>query len=318
MRLAETVTFGGSGLDRRAEIRAIPEEIASLRKTKTARVVPFWRGKPLFDAEGAGWLSLDHDVLSHQSEDLIFLGLDDGEARFAANVSGWEPEEKPDTLGAFFDPSEQIYPGMDAGLVFAELRGRMAQISARDAELLATARALMEWHRTHQFCARCGAKSHMTNAGWQRDCEACPGVHFPRTDPVVIMLITRHNKVLLGRSHGWPDGMYSLLAGFVEPGETLEAAVRREVLEESGIRVGRVDYLASQPWPFPNSLMFGCHGYGESEDITVDPEELDDAIWLTKEEAAEAMGGRHPTVKPARKGSIAHFLLANWLADTLD
>ena len=132
------------------------------------------------------------------------------------------------------------------------------------------------------------------------------------------MLIVKGNSLLLGRSPGWPEGMYSLLAGFIEPGETMEAAVRREVFEEAGIRVGRVDYLASQPWAFPSSLMFGCIGIAESDEITLDPKELEDARWLTREEVAAAAAGHHPDVKPARKGAIAQFLIENWLADRLD
>ena len=168
------------------------------------------------------------------------------------------------------------------------------------------------------FCAKCGAPSEVSQGGWQRGCPACKAQHFPRTDPVVIMLITRGNSVLMGRSPGWPQGMYSLLAGFVEPGETIEAAVRREVVEESGIKVGAVSYLASQPWPFPASLMFGCMGEAESDEITVDPDELEDARWVTREEMMQVFAGEHPEIKPARKGAIAHFLLHNWLADTLD
>ncbi len=132
------------------------------------------------------------------------------------------------------------------------------------------------------------------------------------------MLITRGNSVLLGRSPGWPEGMYSLLAGFVEPGETIEAAVRREVFEEARIRVGAVEYLASQPWPFPASLMMGCQGAALNDDITIDPDEIEDASWVTREEMALAHAGQNPTLLPARKGAIAHFLLQNWLADTLD
>ena len=131
------------------------------------------------------------------------------------------------------------------------------------------------------------------------------------------MLITCGNSVLLGRSPGWPEGMYSLLAGFVEPGETMEAAVRREVLEEAGITVSAVEYLASQPWPFPSSLMFGCKGQATSKEITLDPNELDDALWLTREELANVFAGQHPNILPARRGAIAHFLLENWLADKL-
>jgi NAD+ diphosphatase len=158
----------------------------------------------------------------------------------------------------------------------------------------------------------------MTQAGWQRSCPDCGAHHFPRTDPVVIMLITHGNDVLLGRSPGWPEGMYSLLAGFIEPGETMEAAVRREVAEETAVSVGQVDYLASQPWPYPSSLMFGCRGEATSREITVDPAELDDALWISREELADALAGNHPVLKPARKGAIARFLMENWLADRLD
>ncbi|MEO0917723.1 MAG: NAD(+) diphosphatase, partial [Pseudomonadota bacterium] len=161
-------------------------------------------------------------------------------------------------------------------------------------------------------------ESMMAMAGWQRDCPACGHHHFPRTDPVVIMLITHGNAVLVGRSPGWPEGMYSLLAGFVEPGETVEAAVRREVFEEVGVRVGPVRYLASQPWPFPASLMLGCAGDALSTDLTLDPNEIEDALWVSREEMAKAFSGTHPTILPARKGAIAHFLLRAWLADRLD
>jgi NAD+ diphosphatase len=155
-------------------------------------------------------------------------------------------------------------------------------------------------------------------SGWQRDCPACGAHHFPRTDPVVIMLITHGNAVLLGRSPGWPEGMYSLLAGFVEPGETLEAAVRREVYEETNVRVGPVSYLASQPWPFPASLMFGCAGEALTTEITIDPQEIEDALWVSREDMVSVFAGQHPDILPARKGAIAHFLLENWLADRLD
>ena len=203
-------------------------------------------------------------------------------------------------------------------MVFAELRRVMTWLSPRDAELAATAKAVQGWHLSHGFCARCGAETTITQAGWQRVCPACKTSHFPRTDPVVIMLITHGNSVLMGRSPGWPEGMYSLLAGFVEPGETLEAAVRREVFEESGVEVGEVSYLASQPWPFPASLMFGCQGRASSHKITIDPVEIEDALWVSREEMMDVFASKHPKILPARKGAIAHFLLENWLADRLD
>ena len=321
MRHAESVTFGGSGLDRAAHLRGDADTIALLKKSDTTRVIPIWRGKPLISGEArdtAGWLRPDMKIFADHPNELIFLGLADGEARFAQDVSDWEPDEEIDTLGAFFDPSEQQHPDMPENHVFAELRGVMTKLSPRDAELIATAKAVMNWHGTHPFCAKCGEKSEMAMAGWQRNCPSCEASHFPRTDPVVIMLITHGNACLMGRSPGWPEGMYSCLAGFVEPGETIEAAVRRETLEEAGVEVGRVDYLSSQPWPFPASLMIGCHGHATTADITIDPEEIDDALWVTREDMLEAFAGNNPRIKPAREGSIAHFLLVNWLKDTLD
>jgi NAD+ diphosphatase len=135
---------------------------------------------------------------------------------------------------------------------------------------------------------------------------------------VVIMLVTRGNSVLLGRSPGWPEGMFSLLAGFVEPGETIEAAVRREVLEETGVTCGAVNYLASQPWPFPASLMIGARTEATSSEIKVDPLELEAALWVSREELVQAFAGRHPVIRPSRKGAIANFILRNWLADRLE
>ena len=318
MRDAETVTFGGSGLDRAAALRAQADEIARHSAAPGARLLPVWRGKPLFGGDGAGWLATNHPIVAEAREAPIFLGLEEGTARFALDISPWEPDEDPETLGAFFDPSEQRHPSLAPDQRFAELRGLMARLSPRDAELAATARALTGWHATHGFCARCGERTVPGKAGWQRDCPACGANHFPRTDPVVIVLVTHGDEVLLGRSAFWPEGMYSLLAGFVEPGETIEAAARREVAEESGIRLGAVGYLASQPWPFPSSLMFGLRAEALTREIVLDPEELEDALWAGKEEVLEALHGRHPKLKPARPGSIARFLLERWLADRLD
>lgn len=256
--------------------------------------------------------------MAEESGPRVFLGREDGAARFAVEISGWEPADQDlSGLGQFVDPSEQSHPSLGPGEVFAELRRIMTWLSPRDAELAATARALFEWHRTHAYCAACGHPSDPAQAGWQRKCPACGRAHFPRTDPVVIMLITRGNAVLMGRSPGWPQGMYSLLAGFVEPGETLEAAVRREVFEEAGVRVGQVGYLASQPWPFPASLMFGCEGEALSDEINIDPLEIEDARWITREHMAQIFAGEDSEILPARKGAIAHFLIENWLADSL-
>jgi NAD+ diphosphatase len=327
MKHAETVTFGGSGLNRAAEIRPDPAAVQAALDHPQSGVLPMWRGKPLVQGvnrDALVFLAPDHPIFQSGYEKAlstpVLLGLgDDGRPRFAQDISGWMPDGVDEAaMGSFLDQSEQHHPSLPHEWGFAELRLIMTRLSARDAELAATAKAVIGWHATHRFCARCGAASEATHAGWQRTCGSCGGHHFPRTDPVVIMLITHGESVLMGRSPGWPEGMYSLLAGFVEPGETLEAAVRREVWEEAGVKVGHVGYLASQPWPFPASLMFGCSGEALSRDIKIDPAEIEDAMWVTRSEMMAAFAGEHPVLKPARKGAIAHFLLENWLADTLD
>ena len=317
MRGGEAVTFGASGLDRAAALRGRPEVLAGLQAT--GRVLPVWRGKPLFGQEaGLAWVSADHKVLEAAGP-LVFLGCEeDGQASFAADLSAWEPESGAGAEQSFFDSTRQPHPALGVSLGFEDLRHAMMRLTPREAELAATARAVLHWHRSHGFCAACGAPSEVVDAGWQRRCPACGAHHFPRTDPVVIMLITRGNRVLLGRNAVWPEGMYSLLAGFVEPGETVEAAVRREVFEEAGVPVGAVRYLTSQPWPFPASLMLGCRGEALEEAITVDPSELEDALWIGREGLLQVFAGRHPQVRPPRKGAIAEFLLRNWLADRLD
>ncbi|MCF7701471.1 NAD(+) diphosphatase [Loktanella sp. M215] len=315
MKIAETVTFAGGGLDRAAEWRGTAE----VRQAEAAsQTILLWRGKPLLDADRLVMVPHDHPILADAAPDRLLLGRINGAAVFAADLSGWAPPMDADAaLDGFRDATLQVHPALPDGPVFTELRNAMTHLSPLDAELAATARALFMWHGSHRFCANCGAASKATLGGWQRDCAACGRHHFPRTDPVVIMLITSGNAVLVGRSPGWPERMYSLLAGFVEPGETLEAAVRREVFEEAGVRVGPVRYLASQPWPFPASLMCGMAGEATTREITIDPVEIEDARWVTREEMADVFAGQHPEINPARPGAIAHFLLENWLADRL-
>ncbi len=327
MKRAEQVTFGGSGLDRAAHIRGDPQRLDQARTDPKAQCLLLWRGKVLVQGEALDHLapvSMQHDLVQQgpggSVEGPIFLGLDqDATPLFAMDISDWQADGQDlSDVGAFVDRTEQQHPDLPNGHVFAELRRIMTRLSPRDAELAATAKAVIAWHETHRFCARCGAPSEIAQGGWQRSCPTCGAQHFPRTDPVVIMLITHGNSVLMGRSPGWPEGMYSLLAGFVEPGETLEAAVRREVMEEAGVPVGAVQYLASQPWPFPASLMMGCAGQALSRNIQIDPVEIEDAIWVTRSQMMQVFAGEHPTMLPARKGAIAHFLLQHWLADTLD
>ena len=321
MRLAETVTFGGPSAEapanRAAHLRG--DDAAMARLLSAGRILPVWRGKPLMrGATDLGWLAAGHPALAHGRAP-VFLGLEGETGLFAQDISDWTPEAGAEAVQqGFLDASVQQHPALAPEFGFHELRAVMTGLSATEAALAATARAILHWHRSHGFCATCGAASDMAMAGWQRNCPGCGAQHFPRTDPVVIMLVTHGNRVLLGRSAGWPEGMYSCLAGFVEPGETIEAAVRREVFEEAGIRLGAVRYLASQPWPFPASLMIGCAAEALEGTITRDPAELEDALWLTREAALCSLSGERDDVQLARKGSIAHFLLSNWLADRLD
>ena len=316
MKIAETVTFGGSGLDRAAELRDDPAAITDL--WRIGRVIPFWRGKALIGLDMApAWLPANHAVLAHATA-TVFLGRDGEYACFACDLPDWSQDAAADLQPGFADQSLQRHPAIPGEFGFQELRLVMTHLAPRAAELLATGKALLQWHASHGFCATCGQASVSAKAGWQRTCPACGTAHFPRTDPVVIMLVVRANQVLLGRSPGWPEGMYSLLAGFVEPGETLEAAVRREVAEESGVSIGKVEYLASQPWPFPASLMFGCRAEALTDTITLDPVELEHALWVTREELLLVMAGQHSVIRPPRIGAIAQFLLSAWLADTLD
>jgi NAD+ diphosphatase len=181
---------------------------------------------------------------------------------------------------------------------------------------LAETKSLIHWHTRHRFCANCGAHTKIAQAGWRRDCPQCKAQHFPRTDPVAIMLAFSGESCLLGRSGRFVANSYSCLAGFVEPGESFEDAVRRETLEEAGIRCGRVRYFASQPWPFPSSLMIGCHAEAVTHEITIDREELEDARWFSRDEVAAMLVRKHPqgliTPPPS---AIAHHIIRAWVEE---
>jgi NAD+ diphosphatase len=316
MRNAENVTFGASSLDRAAHLR---KSAPALAKDVSATAIILWRGKLLVDTKTTetSKVPLDHPILADSGSN-IFLGMTANTPVFAYDISIWEPNpEQQADEASFLDQTMQHHPKAPKGSAFQELRAIMSLLSRDDAELAAAAKGVFGWHLNHRFCAKCGAATDMADAGWQRNCPTCNTPHFPRTDPVVIMLITHGNKVLLGRSPAWPEKMYSLLAGFMEPGETIEAAVRREVFEESGITVGKVGYMTSQPWPFPSSLMIGCYGTAMSTVIDLDENELEDALWVSKEEIIDALCGNTDDILPSRKGSIAQFLLENWIKDSI-
>lgn len=311
--MKQFIAFTSGALDRAAHLRLT----GSAREDGSARTLVFWRGKLLAGLHGKPVLvPLDHPILSDGREAPVFLGLTPSGPLFAADIPLWVPPEDAATIGEFVDQSEQAHPAWPEGK-FVEIRGLMPSLSQLDGECIATGRALLGWHGTHRFCANCGTPTIPEQAGWVRKCPQCATQHFPRTDPVVIMAITRGDQLLLGRGPTWPEGMYSLLAGFVEPGETIESAVRREVYEESRITVGPVQYVTSQPWPFPMSLMFGCHGEATSEAITIDPIELADARWVSRADVTAILAGTHTGIKPPRAGAIAGSLIKAWAEDRL-
>lgn len=310
MAIASLPTFAGGRLDRATADRPRAD---ALYADPAARVLPLWRGKPLLDVTGArpglAWLATDDPRLAGARDAPLYLGRQEG-PRFALDVSHLGPED-PDAERPFLDAATFA---LEAGLEFRDLRSMMAALHPDDAGDAATAKGVIEWHRSHRFCARCGAPTAMEDGGWRRGCGTCGAKHFPRTDPVVIMLVLHGDRALLGRQAAWPEGMYSLLAGFMEPGETIEEAVRRETLEEAGVPVGRVGYLCSQPWPFPSSLMIGCLAEALSATIARDDLELEDAIWAPREEVAAALRGAPARFRAGRQGAVARLILEAWVA----
>jgi NAD+ diphosphatase len=237
--------------------------------------------------------------------EMIFLGLDNGAPRFGFGLA----PQSAETLKERGD------------LVVTDLRSIAVQglVEADHLPPIAEAKAVLHWHARHRFCANCGASTNVSDAGWRRDCPACKAQHFPRTDPVVIMLAVDGDRCLLGRSPRFAPTMWSCLAGFVEPGETMEDAVRRETLEEAGIACGRVRYFATQPWPFPMSLMIGCHAEALSRDITVDRDELEDARWFSRDETAQMLTRRHPDGLTTPPGvAIAYHIIRSWVEDGIE
>ncbi len=297
--------FAGNRLDRCAVRRDDAGWIAGQAAREDCRYVLFlgdstlmhMEGErplsPLFAAEEAGYLGVD-------IETAVFLGLDGERPRFAA-VTVLD-EEAIAACGPYAAVS---------------LRGLAMQdrMSAHDLGLLAQGKSLASWHHRHRYCANCGAPTDRASGGWRRECPSCGAQHFPRTDPVVIMLVTDGERCLMGRQPHFQPGMYSALAGFLEPGETIEDAVRREVAEEAGIAVGAVGYYASQPWPFPANLMIGCFAEALSTTITLGDDELEDCRWFDREEAQDMLDGMHPDgLNAPRPLAMAHTLLERFLS----
>lgn len=241
----------------------------------------------------------DLDGMPVDLAEAYFLGVgDEGTPVFALALSPLDATRLPGGSEAF------------APLVDLRTLALGGDVPAAELSLGAQARALASWHATHRCCGRCGARTEPREGGWRRDCWACGQTHFPRSDPAVIMLVTREGQCLLGHEPRFLEKMYSVLAGFVEPGDDIETAVRREIMEEVGVQIGRVDYVASQPWPFPHSLMIGCWAEALTAEITLDPFEIVDARWFGREDVRQMLERRHPLgyfVPPPL--SISHTLI---------
>jgi NAD+ diphosphatase len=289
------IAFAGSHIDRADHIRGDPEAIAALM-TPRARLMRLDGLDPVLTPESL----LDWGTLADAASgaELVFLGLDDEARGCFVEVPPANPSGGPHAGPASWNAMTVLEPG---------------ELAAYGG-----ARALVGWHARHRFCAVCGHSTVLAKGGWQRTCTSCATEHFPRVDPVTIMTVEHEGKLLLGRQPRFPAGRYSALAGFVEPGETIEEAVARETFEEAGVRVRDVTYVASQPWPFPSSLMIGCHAFTDDGAITIDVTELEDARWFTRAEVIDALEaievgevGRAFGAPP--KYAVAHVLLRWWV-----
>ena len=297
-------TFAGNPLDRAGDLRNDPDWLAEQAASPEALALVLWEGRPLLEAVGEPrlvWLDMSHARAVVPDREL-FLGLWKGAPVFAVEVEG------------AIDPTAGPLRGVG---LFHEMREAAALLSGLDAAMAGTAKSLFDWRRRHGFCAACGVESRNGCGGWKRVCPACGTEHFPRVDPVTIMLAVYRGgdepRCLLGRQAAWPEGRMSALAGFLEPGETIEAACAREIAEEAGLTVTAVRYHSSQPWPFPSQLMIGLICEVDSEDARPDQTELEAVAWLTRAEARACLAGTHPTLKTPPRIAIARTLLQAWV-----
>jgi len=286
-----TVAFAGQPLDRADHLRTDPAGLAALRGDGALLLKLEGLLPELGESDGLAWVPVSE---AEADAELVFLGLRGGQPLFAAVPTEGDP---------------------DPAYAHRKTWGAIAMLPPDDLAIFGAARSVLDWHARHRFCARCGQPTQLAKGGWQRDCPACKAQHFPRTDPVAIMLVECHGQLLLGRQSRFPPRSFSALAGFVEPGETIEEAVRREVFEEAGVRVGEVRYVASQPWPFPSQLMIGCLGHAESLELRVDTSEIEDARWFTRDDVAEALAKERDSASfvPPPRQAIAHHLLQWWM-----
>lgn len=295
----KTLGFVHGALDRVANLRDKPEALAGFASDPARRLIAFCGENAVLTKAGDGLdVLFDAEALARlgPAREHLFLGLEDGAPRYAV----------------ILDPaSEEALKARD-DLVLMGVRALALERAVAPAHLgmVGQGKALAFWHSRHRFCANCGSPTEMQSGGWKRVCDACKAEHFPRTDPVVIMLTIDGDHCLLGRQHRFIPNVYSTLAGFIEPGETIEAAVRRETFEEAGIRTGRVVQIANQPWPFPESLMIGAFAEAISTEITRDEEELEDCRWFSRDEVIAMIEKRHPAglLIPPRMAIANHLI----------
>src|SRR5215471_7276328 len=297
--------FSGNPLDRASDKRSDSAWLAAARSNSRTRVLPLWKLQPLLlGPEGSKQtteLGFVDGVLASGLGAVdaieVFLGLDGDVAHFARDIS------------ALADPLAAAIAGLGH---FRDARAAAGLLPFAQVAIMGQAKALIDWHNRHGFCAHCGTATTLSDGGYRRVCPQCSTEHFPRTDPAVIMLVTAGNRCLLGRNKRFTGGHFSTLAGFVEPGETIEEAVKREVLEEVGLKVGQVRYFATQPWPFPSSLMIGCFAEADSEEITVDGNEILVARWFDRETVRQVINGESSEVLLPRREAIAFHLIKTW------
>ncbi len=304
--MEDPIAYAGSPLDRENLRRRDRAWLEAQERAPETRYLPLWQLMPLLklgETRELAWARRELFEDLDPAPEPVLLGTRDGVAHFAVDVSA-EPKREPGL-------------GVEDVASFEDLRATVAQIDAADAAIAAQARTLVDWHRRHGHCAACGGHTRSVQGGAHRVCTDCQSDHFPRTDPVAIVVVVRGERCLLGRGPGWPASMYSALAGFVEAGESLEDAARREVFEEAGVRVGEVRYARSQPWPFPSSLMLGCVGTAETEAIEIDRAEIDDAKWFTRDELRDALAGVSADLVVPPPFAIAHHLIRGWVEGEL-
>jgi NAD+ diphosphatase len=296
-------TFAGNPLDRASDRRADPEWLARMLAAKPSLGLALWNGRPLIEDGEDGSPRLTYlpaklvGELAGGAERLLFLGLWKSEAVFAVDLEGQA------------DPTASALQGFGR---FDDLRALALSLPAEDAAIVATAKGMFEWRRRHRHCAVCGEATRPSDGGWKRVCEVCQAEHFPRTDPVVIMLPYHGERCMLGRQEVWPPGMFSALAGFLEPGEAIEEACARELEEEAGLHARQVRYHSSQPWPYPSSLMIGLLAEVEDEEGQPDQTELSEVRWFTRAEALDLLAGKLEGLFAPPPSAIAHQLIRAW------